>query len=107
MAEVNLTKDNFDKEVIESKILVLIEFWAAWCGPCQIVAPVVEEIAKEYEGKIKVGKVNVDEQQELAAKYSVMSIPTFMIFKDSRVTAQFTGAHGKERFAEEIKKILK
>lgn len=106
MAEVTLSKDNFDKEVLKSQQPVLVDFWAAWCGPCKMVAPTVDEIAKQYAGKVKVGKLNVDENQEVAAKYGVMSIPTFMIFKDGKIVSQFVGVQPKEKFVEELDKVV-
>ena len=96
MAEVTITKDNFQKEVIESDIPVLVDFWATWCGPCRMLAPTLEEIARENEGKVKVGKVNVDEQQELAIKFGIMSIPTLIVFKDGKITNQTMGLQPKE-----------
>lgn len=106
MTHVVLTNDNFDQEVLKSDIPVLVDFWATWCGPCRIVEPTVGEIAKQFEGKIKVGKVNVDEHQEIAAKYAVMSIPTFMIFHKGEVKSQFIGAQPRVKFEEEINKVL-
>ena len=82
MAELTITKDNFQKEVLESDIPVLVDFWATWCGPCQMLAPTIAEIAEENEGKIKVGKVNVDEQPGLAALFQVTGIPTVILFKN-------------------------
>lgn len=96
MAEVTITKDNFQKEVIESDIPVLLDFWATWCGPCRMLAPTLEEIARENEGKIKVGKVNVDDQQELAIRFRVMSIPTLIVFKNGKITNQTMGLQPKE-----------
>ncbi len=82
MAEITLTSENFKAEVLESKVPVLVDFWATWCGPCQMMGPVVEELANESDGSYKVGKVNVDEQGELAQEYGIMSIPAFFVFKD-------------------------
>lgn len=106
MADVTLTDANFDGEVLKSDKPVLVDFWATWCGPCKIVEPTVEQIAKDFEGKIKVGKVDVDANQELASRYAVMSIPTFMIFKGGQPVAQFVGAQPKSKFEEEINKAL-
>ena len=95
MSEVIITKENFEAEVLQSELPVLVDFWASWCGPCKMLAPTVEQIAKEQEGKVKVGKINVDEQQELAAKYRVMSIPTLILFKNGEVAAQSVGVQPK------------
>ncbi|MBQ6400691.1 MAG: thioredoxin [Firmicutes bacterium] len=103
MAELTLTKDNFEQEVLNSDIPVLVDFWAVWCGPCQMVGPIVAELAEEYAGKVKVGKVNVDEQPELAMKYGIMSIPTMILFKGGEVDNQIVGALPKES----IEAILK
>ena len=81
MAEVKITKDNFTSEVLKCDIPVLLDFWAEWCGPCRMLSPIVEEIAEEYDGRIKVGKINVDEQPALAAQFGVTGIPTVMLFK--------------------------
>ena len=96
MAELIITKDNFKEEVLESNIPVLVDFWATWCGPCKMVGPIVSEIADEYEGKIKVGKVNVDEQPELAMEYQVSAIPTLFIFKNGQVADKMIGFAQKD-----------
>ena len=97
MAEITITKDNFEKEVLQSDIPVLVDFWAVWCGPCQMVGPILSEIAEENEGKLKVGKINVDEQPELAREFGIMSIPTMMVFKDGKKGNQLVGLVPKEQ----------
>ena len=94
--EIKLTNENFNEEVIKSDIPVLVDFWATWCGPCMMIAPIVEEIAKEFEGKIKVGKVNVDEEDELASEYEIYSIPTLILFKNGEKAGQLIGYNSKE-----------
>lgn len=84
MAEIIITQDNFAEEVLHSDIPVLVDFWATWCGPCMMLAPTIEEIAKEYDGKIKVGKINVDEEGQLAMLYGIQSIPTLKLFVDGK-----------------------
>ena len=95
MNEVRLTKNNFRDEVLNSDIPVLVDFWATWCGPCRMVAPIVEEIANEYDGRIKVGKVNVDEEPELAMQFRVASIPTLMVFKNGQLVNTAVGYRPK------------
>ena len=96
MTEITLTKENFEQEVINSDKPVLVDFWAVWCGPCQALGPTIKEIAHEYSGKIKVGKVNVDEQPELAQQFGIMSIPTLIYFKEGKVEEQIVGLQTKE-----------
>ncbi|MBE6997205.1 MAG: thioredoxin [Ruminococcaceae bacterium] len=88
---VELTQDNFEAEVTNSALPVLVDFWASWCGPCKMLSPVVDELAKQYEGKVKVGKINVDEQPRLAMNYSVQSIPTLLLFKDGQPVNKSVG----------------
>ena len=96
MAEIKITKRNFQKEVMESPVPVLVDFWAPWCGPCRMLAPTLEEIAENSHGKFKVAKVNVDEEQELANNFRIMSIPTLLVFKDGKLTNRVTGLRPKE-----------
>ncbi len=93
--EIELKKESFESEVIKSEIPVLVDFWATWCGPCRMIAPTVEEIAKEYAGKIKVGKVNVDDETALAVEYGIEVIPTLLFFKDGKVVKKTTGVLDK------------
>lgn len=95
MAELKITRENFENEVMKSNIPVLIDFWAPWCGPCQMMGPIIEQLAEEYEGKAKVGKVNVDEEGELSQAFGVMSIPTIVLVKDGKVVKQAVGARPK------------
>lgn len=103
MSVVTITKENFRTEVLESDKPVLVDFWAAWCGPCRMVAPIVAEIADEYDGSIKVGKVNVDEEPELAARYQVTSIPTLMAFKNGELVNTAVGYRTKAEILELFK----
>ena len=95
MAELKITRENFENEVMKSNIPVLIDFWAPWCGPCRMMGPIIEQLAEEYEGKAKVGKVNVDEEGELSQAFGVMSIPTIVLVKDGKVVKQTVGARPK------------
>lgn len=99
---INLTNENFEKEVINSKKTILVDFWASWCGPCQMIAPIVEEISNEMSGKIEIGKLNVDEQPEIAIKYDVMSIPTLILFKEGKIVDTIIGYHTKKEILEFI-----
>ena len=107
MAEViELNADSFKKEVIDCELPVLVDCWAPWCQPCLIVAPIVEEVAKEYQGKVKFCKLNVDENSDIAARYGIMSIPTLLIFKEGKVVDQIIGAVPKEMISEKLDNIL-
>ena len=94
--EITLTKGNFEDEVLKSEIPVLVDFWASWCGPCKMLAPTVAQIAEEYSGKIKVGKVNVDEEESLSREYGIVSIPTVILFKDGKPEKTSIGLVPKE-----------
>ena len=104
--EIKITDTNFEQEVLKSDIPVLVDFWAQWCAPCHMVAPVVEEIAKEYKGKLKVCKLNVDEAPDTASRYGVMSIPTLAIFKNGKVADKVVGALPKSELEITIKQHI-
>lgn len=104
--EINLTKQTYDGEVVNSDIPVLVDFWAPWCGPCRMLAPVIEEIAQEYEGKVKVCKVNVDEEGELASMNAIVSIPTVILFKDGKQVGKLVGANPFDDYADLIEKFI-
>ena len=104
--KLEFSDSNFTSEVIESDLPVLVDFWAPWCGPCRMVDPVVQEIAGEYDGRLKVGKLNTDDNREVAAKYGIMSIPTLMIFKGGEVKERIVGAQPKKAITDKIDSVL-
>ncbi|MBT4099788.1 MAG: thioredoxin [Gemmatimonadetes bacterium] len=103
---ITLTDDNFDAEVVKSDQPVLVDFWASWCGPCRMVAPIVEELVSEYDGRAKVAKLDVDAAQKTAGEYGIRSIPTLLIFKDGKVADQVIGAVPKTQITEKLDKVL-
>ena len=106
MSEVVLTDQNFKSEVLDSKIPVLVDFWAEWCGPCKMVSPIVERIAKEYAGKLKVGKVNVDDNSETPQQYGIQGIPTLLFFKNSEVVHQIVGFQPEPKIKSVVDSII-
>lgn len=105
MAEVTLSDANFEETVLKSPKPVLVDFWAVWCGPCQMQGPIIAEVAKELEGKVAVGKLNVDENPAVAQKFGIQSIPTLLIFKGGTVVKEFIGVTGKETLLGELNKL--
>ena len=92
---VTLTQENFAKEVLQSPVPILVDFWAEWCGPCKMIAPILDELAEEYSGRIRIGKVNIDDHQNLAAEYRVSAIPTLLLFRQGQVAEQIVGLKSK------------
>ncbi|MFZ3064623.1 MAG: thioredoxin [Nitrospirota bacterium] len=103
---LKVESSTWDKEVLQADKLVLVDFWASWCGPCQVVAPVVEELATEYSGKVKIMKLNTDENPEIAGKYRIMGIPTLMFFKGGKIADQIVGAASKSQLKTKIDSLL-
>ena len=103
--EYKFTKENFQEEGLDAKQPVLVDMFATWCGPCKMMSPVIEELAEEYEGQVKVGKVDIDADSELAAQYGIMSVPTFLVFKDGQISDKIIGAVPKEILKEAIDKV--
>ena len=106
MKPIEVTDANFKSEVLESTTPVVVDFWAEWCGPCKMIAPVVEQLATEYAGKLKVGKVDVDSNQQTSMQFGIRSIPTLLVFKNGKVVDQIVGAVSKHTLAEKISKHL-
>ena len=106
MALLHLTDNNFKKEVLESQLPVLVDFWASWCGPCKMITPIIEELAKEYHGKIKVAKLNVEESPKVATQYAIMSVPTLIFFKNGKVMEQAAGVLNKSEIKHKIEAHL-
>lgn len=106
MAEVTVTDDNFDAEVLKSEIPVLVDFWAIWCVPCRMQNPILEELAEEFDGKVKIAKLNVDENPNTAGNFGVMSIPTLMLFKNGESVKQWIGVQSKETLVGEFRKVI-
>ena len=106
MADLVFTDQNFESEVLKAEQPVVVDFWAPWCGPCRVVSPVIEELAKEYKGKVKVGKLNVDENSHMAGHYGVMSIPSVIFFKNGQPVKTMIGAQSKENYKKAIDESL-
>ena len=102
---VNLTQENFAEQVLQSTAPVLVDFWAEWCGPCKMIAPVLDELADEFEGRAKIGKVNIDDQQALAAEYGIRAIPTLLVFSKGQVAEQIVGARSKRDFKASLDRV--
>jgi thioredoxin 1 len=102
---VTLTPENFAQQVLQSPVPVLVDFWAEWCGPCKMIAPLLDELADEYDGKVKIGKVNIDEQQSLASEYGIRAIPTLLLFSKGQVADQIVGARSKRDFKTSLDRV--
>ncbi len=103
---LELNSDNFETEVLKSKVPVVVDYWAPWCGPCRVFSPIIEDVSKDYTDKVKFAKLNTDENQEIAARYNIMSIPTVLLFKDGKIKATSVGALPKESFKSWLNKSI-
>lgn len=103
---VTLTEQNFETEVLKAATPVLVDFWATWCGPCKMIAPLLDELAEAYQGRVKIGKVDVDQQSQLAVRYGIQAIPTLLMFKNGQVVGQMVGAKGKRELQALIEQAL-
>jgi len=103
---IELTDKNFEQEVLKNDKPVLVDFWATWCGPCQMMGPIIEELSKEMEGKVKIGKIEIDSNPETAGKYEIMSVPSLKIFKGGKVVKEFTGLQNKGVLKKELEEII-
>ena len=103
---VTLTETNFTEEVLQSATPVLVDFWAEWCGPCKMIAPILDEIASEYDGKVKIGKVNIDDQQSLATQHGIRAIPTLLLFKNGEVAEQIVGLRSKRDLKANLDRVV-
>lgn len=106
MSDVNLTDKNFNKYTVEGKLPVVVDFWAPWCMPCRIVTPIIDQLADDYKGKVVVGKMNVDENQQTASQFGIMSIPTVMVFKNGKPLKSLVGAQRKDNYKKMIEEAL-
>jgi len=106
MSELVINDQNFEAEVLNSKLPVLVDFWAPWCGPCKMIGPVIEEIASEYNGKVKVGKLNTDDNAEVATRYRISAIPSLIFFKNGKVVDQLVGVHPKPEIKKRLDALL-
>jgi thioredoxin 1 len=102
---ITLTQESFAQQVLQSPVPVLVDFWAEWCGPCKMIAPLLDELADEYDGRVKIGKVNIDEQQSLAAEYGIRAIPTLLLFSKGQVADQMVGAKSKRDFKTSLDRV--